>query len=995
MASNKRKTGRPVERRGNALVAALDYSPYMTDKKPDFASFFTPPVSGEDLRYDASGKGPDFDSYFVPPIHMQELTDKAENTPNNPLAAKALEDWRKTAGSSEPYQDSRVYPEPPAGIKQGDFDWFAANARMQGPEMQTKVEQLAAQAKAEGRKEPNLMEMLELGSMVPGAMLQGAISAAASALTLPGDVSSGKQKVMDPTTGKVDEEAVRRSLDLTGLMSSGSFAGAPKGALGSGPVRLYHGSPNTFEKFDIGRAGSGPLTEGVDPMYGPGISFSSDFKAARDYAVSGGMPNAKGYVHGADIEPPENSIIDLGVPIDKQPPNVRAFFKKAGAKTNDTDSEFQVHIADKAYNEDFEPRKGFYNNLKKHGIAGVKDSAGEYTIYDPALVNIKESAPVATDAEGKHVEPQLNAGAKTAAPLLAGLGEDFSHAARVVDVLTTKAAPADQWIATLKNKGVKDEELDALNLPTGKQSVTKEEIQAAIARGTPEIKEVVLKEGGDIDELIWDKAGDLYLIDHPGANLEEASLHGWIDQYLEVADHQIRSSASPPAKYSGYQLPGGENYREILVTTPQKSGASPNAARYRQLAEMDYEDRVAQGGQREYADLGRQLEGQGLDMQSQTTGNYMSSHWDEPNVLGHIRVNDREIPADPSDVAFMKQEQSSARQRLIDYAKSRGRDQAQAEAEADAYLNQYGGYPRAYKTLHAEELQSDWHQQGKKKGYKAADADKVAREKQEALEAYRRELINKYNDPAFWHKLTPEERAKYDRFNAGTNNPEGVPDAPFKKSWPDLLLKRLVKRAVDEGYDAISWTDGATQAERYDLSKFYDHIRVFYDKQHDRYDVAGKPVGGRTTNIGLAMTPETLANTIGKELADKIVKDQELKELGKGGFKDYSGVDLKVGGEGMKSFYDVELPRRAKKIFGVQVETKKLPLKTDPKTSAHGMALPITPVSVHFLRLTPEIKAKVKAGQPLFISGAPILSDDGKYKLVPVEGNPFGEGAEQ
>jgi hypothetical protein len=47
----------------------------------------------------------------------------------------------------------------------------------------------------------------------------------------------------------------------------------------------------------------------------------------------------------------------------------------------------------------------------------------------------------------------------------------------------------------------------------------------------------------------------------------------------------------------------------------------------------------------------------------------------------------------------------------------------------------------------------------------------------------------------------------------------GVPDAPFKTSWPELALKRMIRYAADNGYDRISWDTGATNADRYDLSK--------------------------------------------------------------------------------------------------------------------------------------------------------------------------------
>jgi hypothetical protein len=66
---------------------------------------------------------------------------------------------------------------------------------------------------------------------------------------------------------------------------------------------------------------------------------------------------------------------------------------------------------------------------------------------------------------------------------------------------------------------------------------------------------------------------------------------------------------------------------------------------------------------------------------------------------------------------------------------------------------------------------------------------------------------------------------------------------------------------------------------------------------------------------------EKLPSVVGKELADKIV--QEVTDAGVESGKVFSGLDLKVGGEGMREFYDRMLPRAAEKIgkqYGVKVQ---------------------------------------------------------------------------
>jgi len=56
-------------------------------------------------------------------------------------------------------------------------------------------------------------------------------------------------------------------------------------------------------------------------------------------------------------------------------------------------------------------------------------------------------------------------------------------------------------------------------------------------------------------------------------------------------------------------------------------------------------------------------------------------------------------------------------------------------------------------------------------------------------------------------------------------------DAPFKKKWVDLTMRRMIREAVDSGHTRISWTMGDDQVARYPgmgqkeaegLKKFYD-----------------------------------------------------------------------------------------------------------------------------------------------------------------------------
>lgn len=74
-------------------------------------------------------------------------------------------------------------------------------------------------------------------------------------------------------------------LEAATLPFGGTAFSATKGALGAGPaIRAYHGSPHSFDKFDIGKLGTG---EGGQ-AYGHGLYFAENPAVAETYKTAGG-----------------------------------------------------------------------------------------------------------------------------------------------------------------------------------------------------------------------------------------------------------------------------------------------------------------------------------------------------------------------------------------------------------------------------------------------------------------------------------------------------------------------------------------------------------------------------------------------------------------------------------------------------------------------------------------------------------------------------------
>jgi len=162
-----------------------------------------------------------------------------------------------------------------------------------------------------------------------------------------------------------------------------------------------------------------------------------------------------------------------------------------------------------------------------------------------------------------------------------------------------------------------------------------------------------------------------------------------------------------------------------------------------------------------------------------------------------------------------------------------------------------------------------------------------------------------------------EALAKYQRSLSG---PDPIP-FPTSKEWTALALKRIAVKAVEEGYDAIGWTPGEVQADRYDLSQHLTELTVqpafkagTLKRLEGQYSIAGIKDGD--TVLETVVKEEDLENTIGKDLADRAIKDIGAKIAAGDNLPwvQYSGLDLKVGGEGLKIFYDKIVVNVANKL---------------------------------------------------------------------------------
>jgi hypothetical protein len=285
--------------------------------------------------------------------------------------------------------------------------------------------------------------------------------------------------------------------------------------------------------------------------------------------------------------------------------------------------------------------------------------------------------------------------------------------------------------------------------------------------------------------------------------------------------------------------------------------------------------------------------------------------------------------------------------------------------------------------LHLEELQSDWHQQGRERGYKDPNEIQATEAETNRIAKQRRELVNELTQYEHQHGyISPEMQQRWNEFkeieDAHKQKEKDVsnqlPDAPFKKNWEEMAIKRLIHHAAEKGYHGIVVTPGQEQADRYSLAKYINDVQ--YDPKIKHLTAQGK----KGEAINKIAQPNELPNYVGKELAEKLLQT----ELSQGRHK-LSGLDLEVGGEGMKGFYDKKVPNifnTVGKKHGVKMELHKHQIEKEPANRLQVGEMvyedPAKIAQLHHFPITEPMREDVlKNGLPLYNTGGVVHKAEG------------------
>jgi len=664
----------------------------------------------------------------------------------------------------------------------------------------------------------------------------------------------------------------------------------------------------------------------------------------------------------------------------------------------------------------------------------------------------------------------------------------FSAAEKLIEEKMPNSAPVSQVRAILST--AKQEEIKWLGVEQfleGKEKVSKAEMLDFVRANQVKVEEVMKSDG-----YVKSRSGRITPMDNGLFRVEYPGLQDQVYKTMEEATDELDAVQSRLAtekketKFKSYQLPGGENYRELLLTLPRESNG------YELLIRSTNEKRIYPNYEVARAALFALPEKQRLDAQImplRVREQFKSSHFDEPNILAHVRFNERTGPQGER-ILFLEEVQSdwgqANRKELDEITKPFGvreqaenvlgrkfpslmplevvdggvlatlqNDQIRDAVIANLPVNVVNSLASSQFTPEeifskpdmifsrlavnhrltvaqgilnsARKIGADLR--AKLSGGLSAGRDVELLPTLKASDLTPREVVGMLSPKSIYHvsllgspgksdvtgtgtelsspsnagRINPDtltastalgEKSEFPAGHraesglrpagsdqklftasptdildwhtkivsqAGTSKQTRYVPGPFvgkTESWMALSMKRILRYAAENGFDQLAWTTGDIQNDRYDLSKQLESV-VAKKVGKFGFDLWATPKGGKEFNLGIGVKPEKIADFVGKDLAEKIVKD---------GGGEYSGLDLRVGGQGMRGFYDQIIPsflnKYAKKWGGRVGTTEIQGVLTNGETGEKGK-VPIG--TVHSLEITPSMKRDVlEVGQVQF-----------------------------
>ncbi len=430
-----------------------------------------------------------------------------------------------------------------------------------------------------------------------------------------------------------------------------------------------------------------------------------------------------------------------------------------------------------------------------------------------------------------------------------------------------------------------------------------------------------------------------------------------------------------PAQFANqdWRESGGSNYREILLTSPN----------IRDATKTNFE--ILQGDAR--------------------TGQHHSGY---KNIIAHLRLTDR-TTSDGKKVLYIDEIQSDWSQKGKGNFKSSAEDISKIENTRSNLIKDHQNEINKYTILQdGKQIPfADWF-------FKEREKLKYSKQNEEVNSsllntAFEGELSagNLYKDGNLVSGISSGKANKVLEINTKINEITGqlnrqswlTDKGPFVEDtnkWTQMTMKRVLRMAIDEGYDAIAWTPGKVQTERCgSISSSIKKLDVYTVENLNVNVDENKPVfmignlvdeNGDVVISDKPVSYKGLEKLFGKQGAFKIVDDLRTKfDADSDKYMEYENPNIRFIKQGMYEQYDKILPNNSNKIVRKLDKSAKVENIKIEFPGPDGLVFGENIEDRLGIFITDKMKESVKGGQPLF-TGPAVVGASGAGAMMANQG---------
>ncbi len=399
--------------------------------------------------------------------------------------------------------------------------------------------------------------------------------------------------------------------------------------------------------------------------------------------------------------------------------------------------------------------------------------------------------------------------------------------------------------------------------------------------------------------------------DHiPYSDKEDAALEAWENDYESDvrSDLEAELRDESDVQYRNYAMQGGEEYSELILVLDNNSHVFPADRNHKNLSPITGEEAkaLAQG----MMPAGMKVDDVGWSQAFRDYTLYRHNGDDKTMITtGHATEAS-------AIAAAVSEHQSFARWRQDDFDESHWGTTENVLAHVRFQTFDENVHGRNERILFIDEVQSDWHQAGRESGYRTPESVRKQEQRNDRINAVDDKIRSVVKQRDEFGKQHAETGARRDDLTRQIKQAEEnrdqtqvdqlnnelttvaedvenhfqqwvdaeaqlkalrderqslfdtdkhrfyrqVPNAPLKESWPNLVMKRMIRHAAENGFDRIAWSSAAQQVERYpSLGQVVEQMKVSPQFTHE----------GRLTHVTL-----TIKNRNGSNRREHIAEEQ-------------------------------------------------------------------------------------------------------------------------